>query len=202
MKLFPNWSVDREIAEPFSSQSTVCCNMKLEMYSRLCTLYFIFCTLYSVFFFFMLTLTVLSHLCSLPACDGDQPPVRGGTSHTSVTCHTLRHTLRNNIRHTLCHILRQVRLSRARLDSEFFSQMRFFTTITWHFQNWENMKYDQNEHFFLYERIYHLPGEFFFTFWGCYISLLFRTVEVVFKGLKYWNTFEISSSDDYCYFQF
>ena len=45
-------------------------------------------------------------------------------------------------------------------------------------------------------------GWIFFTFWGCYMSLLFRTVEVVFKGLKYWNTFEISSSDDYCYFQF
>ena len=134
----------------------------------------------------MLTLTVLSHLCSLPACDGDQPPVRRGASHTSVTCHTLRDTLR----HTLCHILRQVRLSRARLDSEFFSQMRFFTTITWHFQNWENMKYDQDEHFccineFISCRVY------FFTFRECYISLLFSTVEVVFKDLQYWNIYEI-----------
>ena len=121
----------------------------------------------------MLTLTVLSHLCSLPACDGDQPPVRGGASHTSVTCHTLRHTLRNNIRHILCHILCQVWLSRAWLDSEFFRQMSFFTTITWHFQNWENMKYDQNEHFFdINESI--ICRVNFFTFWECYKSLLYR----------------------------
>ena len=153
------------------------------MFSRLCTLYFIFCTLYSVICIFMLTLTVLSHLCSLPACDGDQPPVRRGASHTSVTCHTLRHTLR----HTLCHILRQVRLSRARLDSEFFRQMSFFTTITWHFQNWEDMKYNQNEHFCCMNES--IICRVYCESVTCYISLFFSTVMVVFKDLQYWNIY-------------
>ena len=46
------------------------------LYSLLCTHYFVLSALYSllyilysVFCIFMLTLTVLSHLCSLPACD-------------------------------------------------------------------------------------------------------------------------------------
>ena len=109
------------------------------LYSLLCTHYFVLSALYSllyilysVFCIFMLTLTVLSHLCSLPACDV------------------------------------------FRSDELFYN----------HYIEKIKEKYDQDEHFCCMNKSI-ICRVYFSTFRECHISLLFSTVEVVFKDLQY-----------------
>ena len=167
MKLFPNWSVDREIAEPFSSQSTVCCNMKLEMYSRLSALYSSFFILFSVLCTRYFVLCILYfHVNSDCLVSPVFPPsmwwwpTSRPRRYISHLCH-MSHPPLQYLSHPLSHsasgqaLQSQVGFGVFQSEALFYNHDMTFSKLR-KYEIWSRWT------FLLYERIYHLPGVFFY----------------------------------------